>query len=93
MDEASLVAAVGALFGTLVLLVRDVISHWKSLYEKTDEKLEATRKQAADDARTSAERIDRLTDKMTEMGASINEIVKRLDTIPRRREDWSRTER
>lgn len=70
-------AAIAGLFGALMLSMRQQREDWKALYEaeRTDHK--ETRKAAAEEGRNNA--------------ASIQNIAKFLDDLPKRRDDWDPT--
>lgn len=94
MDPAfatALIAAVTTLFGTVMYFAKTAIADWKALWQRSDEKLEKTQIQAASDARESAARIDKLTDKLTELGVTTGEILKLVNSLPRRDTDFEKT--
>lgn len=81
MDQSVLLGAISTLFISLVRLLWARSEDWKALHDKRDAELTQTRKDAAEDARKSAEAIRGLT-------AITEQILDRVNELPRRRDDW-----
>lgn len=91
-DIAAIISAgssiVAALFGALMLTMRQQREDWKGLYEneKADHKQDL--KDAALEARENAKTYENLTGAVTSLASNVNQLFDMVAAIPRRESDY-----